>query len=175
LRYQVFLFTGAVVKILARNVLDLIYIFRGKRVMLDRDIALLYGVPTMRLNEQVKRNSDRFPEDFMFQLNIEEFKELSEIGKYGGSRKLPYVFTEQGIAMLSSVLRSQKAIEVNIQIMRAFVEMRDLISGHQKLEQKIQELEKKYDQQFKVVFDTLREALVPNLDDSRRKIGLNKK
>jgi hypothetical protein len=126
---------------------------RGAKVMLDAHLALLYGVQTKVLVQAVKRNINRFPVDFMFQLTQEEFQNLrSQIvtSNQGGRRYSPYVFTEQGVAMLSSVLRSQQAVQVNIEIMRAFVRLRQLISSHTELCQKLQALETKYDKQFKV-------------------------
>ena len=132
---------------------------RGHRVMLDRDLAALYGVGTRDLNKAVSRNLERFPDDFMFQLEKKEFENLMfQFGtsSWGGTRKTPYVFTEHGILMLSSVLRSQRAIDVNIQIMRAFVKLRQLLNTHIELARKLEELEKKYDAQFKSVFDAIK-------------------
>jgi len=127
--------------------------------MLDSDLAELYGVPSKRLNEQVKRNIRRFPVDFMFQLSQSEFESLrSQIATSklrGGRRYLPYVFIEQGVAMLSSVLNSERAIAVNIQIMRVFVRIKEMIISHKDLARKMEELEKKYDGQFKPNFDSL--------------------
>jgi predicted restriction endonuclease len=130
--------------------------------MLDADLAGLYGVTTKRLNEQVRRNRSRFPDDFMFQLTAEEVLSLrsqiatSKQGR-GGRRYAPLVFTEQGIAMLSTVLNSERAIQVNIEIMRAFVRLRELMATHKDLVRRLNEMEKKYDAQFKVVFDAIRE------------------
>jgi hypothetical protein len=121
-----------------------IYLIRGQKVMLDRDLAELYGVQTFRLNEQVKRNSNRFPEDFMFHLTTEEFGNLRSqiaMSSWGGRRYLPYAFTEQGVAMLSSVLNSERAILVNIAIMRAFIRLRQMIANNQELAKKIEQLE----------------------------------
>jgi phage regulator Rha-like protein len=155
-----------------------IYLIRGQKVLLDSDLAELYGVETRRLNEQVRRNRSRFPEDFMFQLNVLEFTGLmsqiatSNEGR-GGRRKLPYAFTEQGIAMLSSVLNSERAVQVNIAIMRAFVQMRELALSNRELARKLNELEKKHaehDQQFVVVFDAIRQLMTP-LERKGRKIG----
>jgi hypothetical protein len=139
-----------------------IYLIRREKVMLDSDLAKLYGVTTKRLNEQVRRNLKRFPLDFMFQLNEEETEILrSQIAtsrfQHGGRRYLPYVFTEQGVAMLSSVLNSERAILVNVEIMRTFVKLRKMITSHAELAKKLDALEKKYDAQFKVVFDAIRE------------------
>jgi phage regulator Rha-like protein len=143
-----------------------IYLVRGLKVMLDSDLAELYGVPTKVLVQAVKRNIKRFPKDFMFQLTNQYVVGLrsqivtSRLG-HGGRRYSPYAFTEQGIAMLSSVLNSERAIEVNIQIMRAFVELREMIATHKDLAKKLEELEMKYDAQFRVVFDAIRELMVP--------------
>jgi len=133
--------------------------------MLDFDLALLYGVPTKRLNEQVKRNLKRFPDDFMFQLTATEKNELvancDRFKTLKHSTSCPYAFTEQGIAMLSSVLNSTRAIEVNIQIMRTFTKLRELMLVHKDLRIKIEGLERKYDSQFKIVFDALRKLIDP--------------
>jgi hypothetical protein len=130
-----------------------ILVLRGKKVMLDRDLALLYEVPTKSFNQAVKRNIERFPKDFMFQLTEEEFKNLrSQIvtSSWGGQRYYPYAFTEQGVAMLSSVLRSKKAIQVNIQIMRIFGKMREMLVNYQELKQRIESMERKVDEKSKV-------------------------
>ena len=153
-----------------------IFLFRGQRVMLDTDLAELYRVTTKRLNERVRRNIKRFPSDFMFQLTKEEEESLrSQIatlkGGRGQHRKYqPYVFTEQGVAMLSSVLNSERAVQVNIEIMRAFVRLRELMSTHKDLARKLETLEKKYDAQFKVVFDAIRQ-LMTQPEPRKRKIG----
>jgi hypothetical protein len=152
---------------------------RGEKVMLDSDLAELYEVTTFNLNKAVKRNLDRFPEDFMFQLRKEEFKALrfqtgmSKPSGRGGRRYLPYAFTEQGIAMLSSVLHSKRAVRVNIQIMRAFVRLREMIASNKELAKRLIELEKKYDAQFKVVFDAIRELMTPPTTQ-RRRIGFQR-
>src|ERR1043166_324829 len=143
-----------------------ILLIRGHNVMLDSDLAQLYGVTVGRLNEAVKRNEDRFPSDFMFQLTKAEFENLkSQIAissaKWGGRRHAPYVFTEQGVAMLSSVLRSERAIEVNIAIMRTFVRLRRLMDTNRDLARKIEALEKKYDEQFADVFAVIKELVAP--------------
>lgn len=141
-----------------------IYLIRGEKVMLDRDLALLYGVATKTLNRAVKRNLQRFPLDFMFQLTAEEAELLryqigtSNAGR-GGRRYLPYVFTEQGVAMLSSVLNSERAILVNIEIMRAFVKLRQMLASNTELSRRLDELESKYDKQFRVVFDAIRQLM----------------
>ena len=142
--------------------------------MLDADLAKLYGVSTKRLNEAIRRNAARFPEDFMFQMNEEEADNLrsqfATSKSWGGRRYLPYVFTEQGVAMLSSVLNSEQAIQVNIAITRAFVRMRQLLVSHEELARTVDALEKKYDAQFRVVFDAIR-ALMEPTKPPRRRIG----
>ena len=153
-----------------------ILIIRGRKVLLDKDLAKLYGVPTKRLNEQVKRNLKRFPRDFMFQLKKREFeilKSQNATSRWGGTRKLPRAFTEHGLAMLSSVLNSERAIQVNIQIMRAFSRLRKLALGYAGLRKKIEELEKKYDVKFKIVFDAINWLLEPP-GKPRRRIGFYK-
>lgn len=150
-----------------------IYLMRGLKVMIDSDLAELYNVETRTLVQAVKRNIDRFPQDFMFQLNQDEFKILKSqfvISRWGGRRYLPYVFTEQGVAMLSSVLNSKRAISVNIEIMRAFVRLREMIASHKELSSKLAALEKKYDTQFKVVFDAIRQLMIQP-EPKKRKIG----
>jgi len=141
-----------------------ILLLRGQKVMLDADLAELYGVETGALKRAVKRNRERFPEDFMFELTFQEVGILRcQIGtsSWGGKRFLPYAFTEQGVAMLSSVLKSKRAVQVNIEIMRAFVKLRELLASHKDLALKLAEMEKKYDAQFKVVFDAIRELMSP--------------
>ncbi len=150
---------------------------RGHKVMLDKDLAVLYGVTTGNLNKAVARNLDRFPNDFMFQLTGEEFKNLKfHFGRasWGGTRTLPRAFTEQGVAMLSSVLRSKRAILVNITIMRVFVRLKEMIASHKDLARKLDTLEKKYDQQFSVVFDAIRKMMTPP-KSTRRRIGFKVK
>ena len=143
--------------------------------MLSFDLAALYGVEPRALIQAVKRNIDRFPEDFMFQLTDQEFRDLkSQIvtSSWGGLRRAkPYAFTEHGVAMLSSVLRSKRAVQVNIAIMRAFVRLRELLAGHQDLARKLAEIEKKYDAQFKVVFDAIRNLMKPPVPTIRKQIG----
>ena len=143
-----------------------IYLFRGCKVMLDADLAKLYGVATKVFNQSVKRNIKRFPSDFMFQLNEDEVAHLRQIGNlsrgHGRHRKyIPYAFTEQGVAMLSSILGSERAIQVNIEIMRTFTKLREMLSSHRDLARKLATLEKRYDHQFKVVFDAIRELMMP--------------
>ena len=152
-----------------------IYLIRGEKVMLDHDLALLYGVETKVLNRAVKRNLQRFPSDFMFQLTAEEADRLRcQIGTSnegrGGRRYLPYVFTEQGVAMLSSVLNSERAILVNIEIMRAFVKLRQMLASNAELSRRLDELESKYDKQFRVVFDAIR-RLMATPARGRKEIG----
>jgi hypothetical protein len=150
-----------------------ILLIRGHKVMLDSDLAALYGITTKRLNEQVRRNLKRFPDDFMLQLTSEEAESLRSqfaTSKRGGRRYLPNVFTEQGVAMLSSVLNSDRAIEVNILIMRAFVKLRELMATHKDLARKLSSMEKKYDHQFKAVFDAIRQLMTPSVAP-RLKIG----
>ena len=154
-----------------------ILLIRGQKVMLDADLAELYGVPTKSLNLAVKRNAERFPEDFMFQLTGDEAAglrfhlETSKSGR-GGRRYRPYAFTEQGVAMLSSVLRSLRAVQVNIAIMRTFVRLREMLLSHADLARKLAALENKYDAQFKVVFDAMRELMQPSTPP-RREIGFH--
>jgi len=144
-----------------------IFEVRGKKVMLDRDLAKLYGVTTFNLNKAVKRNVDRFPEDFMYRLTKQESRNLifqNGISRWGGIRKLPYVFTEQGVAMLSSVLRSSRAVKVNIQIMRAFVKLKELLLTHRDLAIKLEALEKKYsehDEKIQQIFEAIKRLLMP--------------
>ena len=152
-----------------------IYLIRNKKVMLDSDLAKLYDVETKVLNQAVKRNIARFPKDFMFRLNKEEALELSRSQivtlKRGQNIKyLPHVFTENGVAMLSSVLNSERAIQVNIQIMRTFTKIREMLSSHKDLRHKIEEMEKKYDSQFKIVFNAIKELMTPP-EKQVRKIG----
>lgn len=152
-----------------------IYLVRGQKVMLDSDLAELYEVPTKVLVQAVKRNIKRFPRDFMFQITNQDVVGLrSQIVtsrlEHGGRRYTPYAFTEHGIAMLSSVLNSDRAIEVNIQIIRAFVKLREMISSNKELAKRLDELEMKYDSQFRAVFDAIRELMIPTEED-KRKIG----
>ena len=150
-----------------------IWSIRGQRVILDSDLAELYQVQTKVLLQAVKRNSERFPVDFMFQLTKDEFENLRSrivTSSWGGRRYHPYAFTEQGVAMLSSVLRSERAIAVNIEIMRAFVKLREMVSTHKKLAAKLEELEQEYDDKFKVVFDVLK-SLLTKPEKSNKQIG----
>jgi hypothetical protein len=160
-----------------------ILLVRGQRVMLDADLASLYGVEVKVLNQAVKRNAERFPADFMFQLTREETTALrSQIvtldnpsgrlrgrGRY--AKYLPHAFTEQGVAMLSSVLKSGQAVQVNVEIMRAFVRLRAMIGHNRELARRLDALESKYDRQFKVIFDAIRELMTPPGPPPKRRIG----
>lgn len=155
-----------------------ILLIRGHKVMLDVVLAELYGVPAKVLNQAVKRNKDRFPSDFMFQLTDEEFYSLRsqivtlETGRGQHRKYLPYAFTEQGVAMLSSVLKSRRAIQVNIQIIRTFTRLRELMASHEELRRKIEELEKKSDQRFKTIFELIKNLLDEKVKP-RAKIGFS--
>ena len=156
-----------------------IYLIRGHKVMLDRDLADLYGVPTKSLNLAVKRNLARFPRDFMFRLTSSEVVNLRfqiETSSWGGRRHLPYVFTQEGVAMLSSVLHSERAVGVNIQIMRVFVKLRELMLAHKDLARKIEDLERKFqekfhdhDQKIMLVFNAIKELLADKEEHSKKK------
>jgi hypothetical protein len=158
-----------------------IYLLRGKKVMLDRDLATLYGVETRTLNQAVRRNINRFPEDFMSQLTTEEMENwksqivISNKEKMG-LRKRPYAFTENGVAMLSSVLSSERAVEVNIQIMRTFTRLREMILTHKELAHKLAQLERKigkHDDEIKTIFNAIRQLMVPP-EPKKRKIGFRR-
>ena len=156
----------------------LIHLVRGQKAMLDSDLAALYGVATKVLNQAVKRNQARFPEDFMFQLDRKEVINLrSQIVTsslvWGGRRARPYVFTEQGVAMLSSVLHSERAVKVNIEIMRAFVRLRQMLASNAELARKLNDLEKSYDRRFRVVFEAIRELMIKPKRTPRREIGFH--
>ncbi|MDD5426873.1 MAG: ORF6N domain-containing protein [candidate division Zixibacteria bacterium] len=155
-----------------------IYSVRSHNIMFDSDLADLYGVETKVLVQAVKRNIDRFPDDFMFRLSRQEHTILRSqfvtSSQWGGRRYPPYAFTEQGVAMLSSVLKSKQAVRVNIEIMRTFVRLRTLLLTNEKLTRKLEELEKKYDSQFKVVFEAIRKLMVPP-EKKIRKIGFEHK
>ena len=173
------------------NVAQLIFFIRGEKVMLDADLAKLYGVTTKALNQAMRRNKTRFPEDFAFRLSREEFDNMrsqivttsrdrsaiwSQIvttsQKYRRSDSLPVAFTEQGVAMLSSVLRSARAVEVNIAIMRTFVQLRRLMDTNRDLARKIEALEKKYDEQFAVVFEAIKQLIAPPAP-TKKEIGFH--
>jgi ORF6N domain-containing protein len=155
---------------------NVIYLIRGEKVMLDRDLARLYDVSTAALNQAVRRNRERFPKDFMFQLTLAEVAQLNRsqivIGsqKHRNPRSSPYAFTEQGVAMLSSVLRSKRAVAVNIEIMRAFVKLRQLLASNADLARRLDELESNYDKQFKVVFAAIRQLMATPVR-ARKEIG----
>ena len=151
-----------------------ILLMRGQKVMLSTHLAELYEVEPRALVQAVTRIIARFPDDFMFQLSAEEFADLKSqtvISSWGGSRTAPYAFTEQGVAMLSSVLRSERAIHVNVEIMRAFVRLRQMLASNAELARKLATLEKKYDAQFKIVFDAIRELMTPADPKKKRPIG----
>ncbi len=151
-----------------------ILVLRDQRVMLDEDLASLYGARTKALVQAVRRYAARFPPDFMFRLDSEEFgilrSQIVTSRSWGGRRSPPYAFTEQGVAMLSSVLRSRRAVKVNIEIMRAFVRLRRMLASHADLSRKLNDLEKRYDGQFTVVFDAIRQLVTPQARP-RRRIG----
>ena len=157
------------------RIVSKIYFIREAKVMLDRDLAELYEVETKALKQAVRRNIDRFPADFMFELSTEEFENwrsqfvTSNADKIG-LRYKPMAFTEQGVAMLSSVLRSKRAIQVNIQIMRAFTQLRQMLSTHKDLKKKVEEMEEKYDEQFRIVFEAIKQ-LIEIEGKPKRKIG----
>ena len=159
----------------AERIKQSILLIRSEKVILDSDLAELYGVETKQFVRSVKRNLARFPKDFMFQLNKNEFEILrSHFGtssQWGGRRYPPYAFTEQGVAMLSSVLNSTRAIHVNIEIMRTFVQLRKILSSHTTLARKLTDLEKKYDAKFKVVFEAIRQLMIPPNPKDRPTIG----
>ncbi|MBI4946629.1 MAG: ORF6N domain-containing protein [Bacteroidetes bacterium] len=165
------------------QIINKIYFIRGQKVMLDNDLAKLYGVSTGRLNEQVKRNGKRFPDDFMFQLSKKELQNLMSqfaISRWGGIRKMPYVFTEQGVAMLSSVLNSETAIDVNIKIIRIFTKMRELLSSHKDVLLKLEQLEKKlikqdartnkHEDEIGMLFEAIKQLVTPQ-SEPRKSIG----
>ena len=150
---------------------SLILIIRGEKVILDSDLATLYEVETKVLTQTVRRNMSRFPADFMFQLTREEFDHLrsqSVSSRWGGRRYLPYAFTEHGVVMLSSVLRSEHAVKVNIEIIRAFVRLRQILASDKRLAEKIDELEQKYDDKFKKVFEAIKQLMAPSTNEKKR-------
>jgi len=167
--------SAALVRVPAERIQQAIYRIRGQNVMLDRDLASLYGVPTKALKQAVRRNLERFPDDFMFVLDTAEFQIwrsqfVTSKGDRKGLRYPPMAFTEQGVAMLSSVLKSRRAVHVNIAIMRTFVHLRQMLASNAELARKLEELEKKYDAQFKVVFDAIRALMTPP-EPKRKRIG----
>lgn len=170
--------------VLVERIEKAILVIRGQKVMLDRDLAQLYGVPTKALNQAVSRNRRRFPEDFMFQLSEEELENwrsqfvTSNSAARMGLRRRPYAFTEQGVAMLSSVLHSERAIEVNIAIMRAFVRLREILATHKDLARKLDQLERKlgeHDDKFRIVFEAIRQLMAPPPEpEKKRRIGFGR-
>jgi hypothetical protein len=165
----------------AERIEQSILLIRGHKVLLDQDLAQLYGVETRAFNQAVKRNIERFPDDFMFQLTKEELENwrshfvTSNPNAKMALRRPPYAFTEQGVAMLSSVLRSPRAVAVNIEIMRAFVRLRQMLASHAELADRLNDLEKKYDQQFRVVFDAIRQLMTPPPGIKKPPIGFHAK
>ena len=160
--------------VVAANIEAKILLIRGQKVMLSMHLAELYEVEPRVLVQAVKRNIERFPEDFMFQLNAEEFANLKSqivISSWGGIRTTPYAFTGQGVSMLSSVLRSSRAIQVNIAIMRAFVQLRQMLASNAELSRKLAALEKNYDIKFKAVFEAIRQLMSPSEPKKKRPIG----
>jgi len=177
----------ALVTIPIERIEQTIFVVRGERVILDAELAKLYGVTAKRLNEQVRRNRERFPEDFMFQLTKEEFAELkSEIDasnlrsqiatarSHGGRRYLPHAFTEHGAIMAANVLNSERAVRASVEVVRTFVRLRQMLASNAELARKLEELEKKYDRQFKVVFDAIRQLMTPP-EPPQKQIGFHAK
>jgi hypothetical protein len=162
-------------KISLNEIEQCIFIVRKQKVMLDSDLAKIYGVETKKLNQAVKRNSNRFPNDFMFQLNNDESEFLRSqfvtSKKSGGSRYLPHVFTEHGALMLANILNSEAAAEASIQVVRSFVRLREMVISHSELSRKLSDLEKKYDSQFKVVFEAIHKLMVIP-EAAKKKIGI---
>jgi phage regulator Rha-like protein len=160
-----------------KSIVNKIVLLRGEKVLLDSDLAELYDVETKQLKRAVRRHLNRFPEDFMFQLSKEDFQNLrSHFGtsSWGGTRYMPMAFTEQGVAMLSSVLNSARAIEVNIAIMRAFVKLRETLATHKKLSRKLSDLEQKlgdHDEQIQAIFEAIRQLMLPPDEKGKKKIG----
>ena len=165
------------IAVAAKQIEQRIFMIRGQKVILDRDLAELYEVETKQVKRAVRRNMERFPDDFMFELTKKEFENLRyhfDTSSWGGTRYMPLAFTEEGVAMLSSVLRSKRAVQVNIEIMRAFVRLRQMLDAHKDLRRKLAALEKKYDDQFKIVFEAIAELMTPP-EKSPRKIGFEVK
>jgi len=148
---------------------------RGRKVMIDADLAELYGVTTKRLNEQIKRNRERFPEDFVIQLSRPERDEVvancDHLARLKFSPKLPFAFTEHGAIMAANVVNSARAVEMSVHVVRAFLRLREMIGSHKELARRLDELESKYDEQFKVVFDAIRKLMAPPEPKPRRRIG----
>jgi len=164
----------ALVKISTKGIANVILLIRGQKVILDSDLAKLYGVTTKRLNEQVKRNRKKFPGDFMFKLTIGEKAEVvancDHLGQLKFSPVRPFAFTEHGAIMAANVLNSPRAVEVSVQVVRAFVRLREMLASNAELAQKLNELERKYDAQFRVVFDAIRQLMSPP-EPQRKQIG----
>jgi hypothetical protein len=159
----------------AETIESRIYLIHGFKVIIDSDLAELYGVTTKRLNEQVRRNADRFPSDFMFRLSKSDFEHLrshfaTSSLKHGGRRYLPYAFTEHGALMVASVLDTPRAVKVSIYVVRAFVKLREMIASHKDLVRKLDGIEKKYDGQFQIVFEAIRQLMAIE-KKPKRKIG----
>ena len=165
----------ALVRIPVEHAEKAILLIRGEKVIIDSDLAALYGVTTTRLNEQVRRNQDRFPGDFAFRLTKAEFANLisqfaTSSSRHGGRRKLPLVFTEHGAIMAANVLNSKVAVQASVQVVRAFIRLRQLLVSNAELARKLSEMERKYDEQFKVVFDAVRQLMAPP-EAKRKQIG----
>ncbi|HEX9825289.1 MAG TPA: ORF6N domain-containing protein [Flavobacteriaceae bacterium] len=161
----------------SESIINKIYVFREQKVMLDSDIAELYQVETKRLNEQVKRNLDRFPESFMFQLTKEEWADLKSqnaTSSWGGRRREPFVFTEHGILMLSSVLNSDIAIKMSVQIIETFVQLRKLANNYEEIMHKIEQMESQYNHQFSEIYQALQQLLSKPKETPRPRIGYKK-
>jgi len=168
----------ALVQVPTEFVENAILLVRGERVILDADLAKLYGVTTARLNQQVKRNLERFPSDFMFELTKKEYESLmlqiaTSSVTHGGRRKLPFVFTEHGAIMAANVLNSKTAVQASVQVVRAFIRLRQMLTSNAELARKLSDLERKYDSQFRVVFDAIRQLMTPP-EPQRKQIGFAK-
>ncbi len=163
-----------VVKYSEEKIASLIYVIRGVRVMIDSDLAAIYNVETRVLNQAVARNKERFPKDFMFQLDKTEFENLKSqfvMSSWGGRRSLPFAFTEHGSLMLASVLKSETAVKASLSIVRAFVQLREMLATNRELALKIEQVEKKYDARFKVVFEAIRQLMKKPEEKSRKPVG----
>lgn len=161
------------IKLIEESITEKIYLIRGEKVMFDSDLAVLYGVSTRRLNEQVRRNKKRFPKDFMFQLTEKEFKILKSqnaTSSWGGRRTIPNAFTEHGAVMLAGILNSDTAIAASINVVRAFIKLRRILSSYKELAEKLSKLEDKYDKNFKIVFEIIQQ-LIKVEDKPKRQIG----
>ncbi|MCA1600317.1 MAG: ORF6N domain-containing protein [Acidobacteria bacterium] len=169
----------ALITVPVERVEQAIFVIRGERVIIDSDLAKLYGVTTARLNQQVRRNGERFPDDFMFEITKEENESLmlqfaTSQGGRGGRRKLPLVFTEHGAIMAANVLNSKRAVRASVQVVRAFVRLRQMVASNAELARKLDELEKRYDAQFKVVFEAIRQLMTPP-EPKQKQIGFQAK